>query len=52
VIYRVGRHDVNSVRSVENLLARVQSGMTADFTVGIARTDGTRQVQTVRLTAR
>jgi serine protease Do len=52
VIYRVGRHDVNSVKSIESLLARVQSGMTVDFTVGIAQSDGTRQLQTVPLTAR
>jgi S1-C subfamily serine protease len=52
VIYRVGRHDVNSVKSIESLLARVQSGMAVDFTVGIARSDGTRQFQTVPLTAR
>jgi serine protease Do len=52
VIYRLGRHDVNSVKSIENLLARVQSGMTVDFTVGFARSDGARQIQTVALTAR
>ena len=52
VIYRLGRHDVNSVKSIENLLARVQSGMTVDFTVGLARSDGARQIQTVALTAR
>ena len=52
VIYRVGRHDVNSVRSIENLLTRVESGMTVAFTVGIARSDGARQMQTVSLTAR
>jgi serine protease Do len=52
VIYRVGRRDVNSVKSIENLLARVQSGTTVDFTVGLARTDGARQIQTVALTAR
>jgi len=52
VIYRVGRHDVNSVKSIEALLERVQSGMTVDFTVGIVRSDGTRQIQTVPLTAR
>ena len=40
VIYRVGRHDVNSVRSIEDLLTRVESGMTVAFTVGIARSDG------------
>jgi len=52
VIYRVGRHDVNSVKSIEGLLGRVQSGMTVDFTVGVVRNDGTRQIQTVPLTAR
>src|SRR2546421_10571920 len=52
VIYRVGRHDVNSVRSIENLLTRVESGMTVAFTVGIARSDGARQIQTVPLAAR
>ena len=52
VIYRVGRHDVNGVKSIENLLASVQSGTTVDFTVGLARTDGARQLQTVALTAR
>jgi len=52
VIYRLARRDVNSVKSVENLLARVQSGMTVDFTVGLARSDGERQIQTVSLTAR
>src|SRR6266480_3066531 len=49
VIYRVGRHDVNSVRSIESLLTRVESGMTVAFTVGIARSDGARQMQTVSL---
>ncbi len=52
VIYRVGRHDVNSVRALETWLGRARSGSTVDFTVGIARTDGTRQIQTVSLTAR
>ena len=52
VIYRVGRHDVNSVKSIEGLLGRVQSGMTVDFTVGVVRNDGTRQIQTVPLTER
>src|SRR6476646_6330936 len=52
VIYRIGRHDVNSVRSIENLLARVQSGTRVDLTVGLARSDGERQIQTVALTAR
>jgi serine protease Do len=52
VIYRVGRHDVNSVRAIEGLLARARSGSAVDFTVGIARTDGGQRIQTVTLTAR
>jgi serine protease Do len=52
VIYRVGRHDVNSVRAIETLLARARSGSAVDFTLGIARSDGARQIQTVTLTAR
>jgi serine protease Do len=52
VIYRIGRHDVNSVKAVEGWLARAQSGSPVDFIVGIARSDGTRQIQTVSLTAR
>ncbi len=52
VIYRLGQNDVNSVKSIESLLARVQTGMTVDFTVGLARSDGARQIQTVALTAR
>lgn len=52
VIYRVGRRDVNSVKAIETLLARAQSGTTVDFTVGIVRGDGVRQISTVSLTAR
>jgi len=52
VIYRVGRHDVNSVRVLEGWLSRAQSGSRVDFVIGIARSDGTRQLQTVSLTAR
>jgi serine protease Do len=52
VIYRVGRHEVNSVRAVEALLARAQSGSRVDFAVGIVRSDGARRIQTVSLTAR
>jgi hypothetical protein len=43
---------VNSVKAVEGWLARAQSGSPVDFIVGIARSDGTRQIQTVSLTAR
>jgi serine protease Do len=52
VIYRIGRRDVNSVRTVETLLGRAQSGSRVDFIVGIVRSDGSRQLQTVSLTAR
>jgi serine protease Do len=52
VIYRIGRRDVNSVRTVETLLGRAQSGSRVDFIVGIVRSDGNQQLQTVSLTAR
>lgn len=52
VIYRVGRHDVNSVRVLEGWLSRAQSGSRVDFIIGIVRNDGARQIQTVSLTAR
>ena len=52
VIYRIGRHDVNSVKAVESWLGRAQSGSRVDFVIGIARSDGNRQIQTVSLTAR
>jgi serine protease Do len=52
VIYRLGRHEVNSVRAIETLLARARSGSPVDFTVGIVRADGARQIQSVTLTAR
>lgn len=52
VIYRLGRREVKSVRAVESLLARAQSGSTVELTVGLARSDGARELQTVALTAR
>ena len=53
VIYRVGRHDVNSVKDVENLLGRAKSGTNVDLTVGVIRAgDGGQRVETVTLTAR
>jgi len=53
VIYRVGKHDVNSVKDVENLLGRANSGGSVDFTVGIVRAGGSGQrVETVTLAAR
>jgi serine protease Do len=53
VIYRVGKHDVNSVKDVENILGRASSGSNVDFTVGVIRADaGGQRVATVTLTAR
>jgi len=53
VIYRVGKHDVNSVKDVENLLGRASGGNSIDFTVGIVRAGGAGQrVETVTLAAR
>jgi len=53
VIYRVGKHDVNSVKDVENLLGRASSGTSVDFAVGVIRADGAGQrVETVTLAAR
>jgi serine protease Do len=53
VIYRVGKYNVTSVKQVEQLLARANSGSTVDFNVGVVRADGGgQQVATVSLTAR
>ena len=53
VIYRVGRYNVTSVKQVEGLLARAESGVSIDFTVGIIRANGQgQQLETVPLTAR
>ena len=53
VIYRVGKHDVNSVKDVENLLGRASGGNSVDFTVGVVRAgDAGQRVETVTLAAR
>src|SRR5438128_10643215 len=53
VIYRIGKHDVNSVKDVENLLGRANSGTSVDFAVGVVRAGGAGQrVETVTLAAR
>lgn len=53
VIYRVGRYNVSTVKQLEGLLARVESGTSVDFTVGIVRANGQgQQLETVPLTAR
>src|SRR6184192_1914065 len=53
VIYRVGKHDVGSIKDVENLLGRANSGTSVDFAVGVVRAGGAGQrVETVTLAAR
>jgi serine protease Do len=53
MIYRVGKYQVNSVKQVENLLARANSGTTVSFAVGIMRANGAGQrIESVNLTAR
>lgn len=53
VIYRVGKYDVNSVKQIEKLLSKANSGTRVDFVVGVARSDGSGQrVETVGLRAR
>lgn len=52
-IYRVGKYDVNSVKAVEGLLARADTGSSVDFTLGIVRRSGRGQrIETVNLEAR
>jgi S1-C subfamily serine protease len=53
VIYRIGKFDVNSVKQVEDLLARAGQGASLDFTVGIVGRNGRgHRLQTVTLEAR
>jgi serine protease Do len=53
VIYQVGQSDVNSVKQVESLLGRVQSGANVTFTVGIVRAGGQgRQLATLTMAGR
>jgi serine protease Do len=53
VIYRVGKHKMNSVKDIENLLGRASSGASVDFTVGVVRAGGAgRRLETVTLAAR
>jgi serine protease Do len=52
-IYRVGKHEVNSVKQIEDVLARVQSGTSVNFSIGIIRALGQRQqVETLTMAAR
>ncbi len=53
VLYRIGKHDVNSVKDAEHLLSRASSGTSVDLIVGVVRGDGSGQgVETVTLAAR
>ena len=53
VIYRIGKHDVNSARQVETLLSRANSGTSVDFMIGVMRAGGgSQRVETVTLAAR
>jgi serine protease Do len=53
VIFRIGKYEVNSVKEVESLLARADSGSSVDFAVGVVGRAGRGQrVETVNLEAR
>ena len=53
VIYRIGRHDVNSVKEIENLLGHARPGTRVDFAIGIIRANGSGQrIEIVSLEAR
>jgi serine protease Do len=53
VIYRVGQSSVNSVKQVENLLGRVQSGASVAFTIGVIHASGQgRQLASLTMAAR
>jgi serine protease Do len=53
VIYRIGKYEVNSVREVERLLARIDRGSSVDFALGIIPRGGRgRRLETVNLEAR
>jgi serine protease Do len=53
VIYRVAQEDVNSVKQIENLLGRMQSGTSVNFVIGVIHAAGqVRQVATLTMAAR
>jgi serine protease Do len=53
VIYRVGQEDANSVKQMENLLRRMQSGTSVNFVIGVIHAAGqVRQVATLTMAAR
>src|SRR6266704_3681487 len=52
VIYRVGQEDVNSVKQIQNLLGRIQSGTSVNFVIGVIHAAGqVRQVATLTMAA-
>ena len=53
VIYRVGQAEVNSVKQIENVLGRMQSGTSMNFVIGVIHAAGqVRQVATLTMAAR
>jgi len=53
VIYRVSKYEVNSVKQVEDLLGRAQSGASVNFAIGAIRAGGQgEQVETLTMAAR
>lgn len=53
VVYRVAKNEVNSVKQVEDLLGRAQSGANVNFAIGVVRAQGQgQQVETLTMTAR
>jgi serine protease Do len=53
VIYRVGKSEVNSIKQIEDLFGRVQSGTSMNFTVGVIRAGRQgQQVATLTMAAR
>jgi serine protease Do len=53
VIYRVGQQDVNSVKQIENLLGRMQSGTSVNFVIGVIHAgEQVHHVATLTMAAR
>jgi serine protease Do len=52
VIYKIGKHNVNSVKDIEALLSGASSGTSVDFAIGVVRANGAQRVETLTLTAR
>jgi serine protease Do len=53
VIYRIGKSEVNSVKQIDDLLGRVESGANVNFTIGVVPAGGQRrQLATLTIAAR